>query len=163
MAARSHVIHLPWQNLPADIWLQEQGILPPGHKDAPSNVGHVFWKLISTVLETVRVQREEASWLTTSQPEQRVHTLSLANNGFHNLTQLSKLPLCLPYIRALDLSENPIHASDELRHLQSPGEAKGKASAAAGSLKSLVELKLVDVRFRTELLAKPDGGDKYQQ
>lgn len=63
----------------------------------------------------------------------------------------------------MDLSGNPIHKSDELKHLQSPGEAKGKASAAAGSLKSLVELKLVDVRFRTELLAQPGGADKYQQ
>lgn len=89
--------------------------------------------------------------------------MSLANNNFSQLAQLQKLPICLPYIRALDLSGNPIHKSDELKHLQSAGEAKGKASSGAGSLKNLVELKLDDVKFRTELLAQPGGGEKYQQ
>ncbi|BEI86932.1 hypothetical protein CcaverHIS002_0702780 [Cutaneotrichosporon cavernicola] len=134
-------------NLPNDPWLLKEGLLPPGHKEAPSNTGHVFWKLISQTLET---------------PEQKIHTLSLANNNFTNLAPLQKLPICLPYIRALDLSGNPIHKSDELKHLQSAGEAKGKASSGAGSLKNLVELKLDDVRFRIELLAQPGGAEKYQ-
>jgi nuclear RNA export factor len=134
-------------NLPNDPWLLEKGLLPPGHKDAPSNTGSVFWKLISNVLET---------------PEQKIVTLSLANNNFNHLVPLQKLPNALPYIRALDLSGNPIHKADELKHLLSPGEAKGKASSGAGSLKHLVELKLEDVKFRTELLSQPDGDQKYQ-
>lgn len=134
-------------NLPEDPWLKEQGIAPPGSPDAPANAGHVFWKLIQTTLET---------------PESRIVTMSLANNSFKSLHQLSKLPICLPFIRALDLSNNPIAKSDELKHLQSLGEQKGKASSAAGSLKSLVELKLEGTKFREEMLQRPDGGQKYQ-
>jgi nuclear RNA export factor len=67
------------------------------------------------------------------------------------------------YIRALDLSNNPIHSKDELKHLQSAGEQKGKASTGSGSLKSLIELKLEGVKFREELLKQPNGGDIYQQ
>lgn len=134
-------------DLANDPWLKEHGIAPPGSPEAPANAGHVFWKLIQTTLET---------------PESRIDTMSLAHNGFKSLHQLSKLPICLPYIRALDLSNNPIAKSDELKHLQSPGEQKGKASSAAGSLKSLVELKLEGTKFREEMLQRPDGGEKYQ-
>lgn len=95
-------------------------------------------------------------------PGNRIHTLSLARNGLRSLIQLSRLPLCLPYIRALDLSDNPIPRSDELKHLQSAGEQKGKASTGAGSLKSLVELKLNGVAFRETLLTKPNGAESYQ-
>ncbi|TXT05944.1 hypothetical protein VHUM_03705 [Vanrija humicola] len=138
---------LDMSNLPDDAWLKEKGILPPGHKDAPVNVGHVFWRLISSTLET---------------PGNPITTLSLASNNFNTLHQLAKLPLCLPHIRALDLSNNPIAKSDELKHLQSAGEQKGKASTGAGSLKSLIELKLNGVRFREETLQRPDGADIYQ-
>ncbi|WOO82011.1 mRNA export factor mex67 [Vanrija pseudolonga] len=138
---------LDMSNLPGDAWLQEKGILPPGHKDAPVNVGHVFWKLISSTLET---------------PGNPITTLSLAKNEFNTLHQLAKLPLCLPHIRALDLSDNPIAKSDELKHLQSAGEQKGKASTGAGSLKSLTELKLNGARFREETLLRPNGADIYQ-
>lgn len=87
----------------------------------------------------------------------------MANNELNTLHQLAKLPLCLPHIRALDLSNNPIAKSDELKHLQSAGEQKGKASTGAGSLKSLTELKLNGARFREETLQRPNGADLYQQ
>jgi len=41
------------QNLLEDPWLKEQGILPPGDKDAPTSAGQVLWKLSSNVLESV--------------------------------------------------------------------------------------------------------------
>lgn len=136
-----------FQNLNEDLYLKEQGILPPGDKDAPTNVGHVLWKMASNVLET---------------PTDRIHTLSLARNGFRSLHQLQRLPICLPYIRALDLSDNPVPKSDELKHLQSAGEQRGKASTGIGSLKSLVELKLNGVKFREEYLTQPKGAEAYQ-
>jgi nuclear RNA export factor len=100
---------------------------------------------------------------TTSQPGNYIHTLSLANNGFRSLSQLSRLPFALPHIRALDLSNNPIASNNELKHLQSLGEQKGRASTGAGSLKSLIELKLNGVKFRDQMLSEPNGGDLYQQ
>jgi nuclear RNA export factor len=43
------------QNLNDDPWLKEQGIVPPGHRNAPDNSGAVFWKLLDTVVQKVGV------------------------------------------------------------------------------------------------------------
>jgi nuclear RNA export factor len=69
----------------------------------------------------------------------------------------------LPYLRALDLSNNPISRINELDELLAAGEKKGKASVGAGSLKSLIELKLNGCKFREEMLLKPDGAETYKR
>jgi nuclear RNA export factor len=92
-----------------------------------------------------------------------IHTLSLANNDFHHLRQLNRLPRALPYLRALDLSNNPIRTVGELDVLLAQGEKKGKATAGVGSLKSLVELKLTGCTFREKTVAQPNGDETYQQ
>lgn len=88
--------------------------------------------------------------------------MSLANNDFRTLSQLSKLAHALPYIRALDLSNNPFTHFSELDHLLASAEKKGKASSGIGSLKSLIELKLNDCPVREQTLTKR-GDDAYQQ
>nr|XP_019010256.1 nuclear RNA export factor 1/2 [Kwoniella pini CBS 10737]OCF49037.1 nuclear RNA export factor 1/2 [Kwoniella pini CBS 10737] len=139
---------LDMSNLPNDPWLKENGILPPGHPNAPNNAGTVFWRIIEDVVQ-------KGAGIT-------IHTLSLANNNLDHLSQLSKLPLTLPDIRALDLSGNPIRSINELDHLRAAGEKKGKANAGAGSLKSLVEIKLNDSPFREKMLQQPDGPNIYK-
>ncbi|WWC91628.1 uncharacterized protein L201_006574 [Kwoniella dendrophila CBS 6074] len=139
---------LDMSNLPSDAWLKENGILPPGHPNAPPNAGTVFWRIIEDVVQ-------KGAGIT-------IHTLSLANNNLDRLDQLSKLPLTLPDIRALDLSGNPIRGLSELDHLRAAGEKKGKANAGAGSLKSLVEIKLNGSPFREKMLQQPDGPDTYK-
>ncbi|KAK4687923.1 nuclear RNA export factor, partial [Tremellales sp. Uapishka_1] len=136
-------------NLSDDAWLKKEGIFPPGHPDAPPQAGLVFWRLIDTVIQK-----------PTNTP---VHTLSLANNGFHNLFQLSKLPMCLPYLRALDLSNNPLKRANLLDELLTTSERKGKANGGIGGLKSLTELKLNGVEFREKELARgADGAESYK-
>ncbi|KAL7418450.1 nuclear mRNA export, poly(A)+RNA binding protein [Cryptotrichosporon argae] len=131
-----------------DAWLKEQGILSLSDKNAPPNAGHVLWRLIDKVLQ------EEAG--------SRILTLSLANNRLASLHQLSKLPMCLPHLRALDLSNNPIASIHELRALQAAGEQKGKLSLGAGSLKSLVELNLEHTRVRDDMCKTPEGAERYK-
>jgi nuclear RNA export factor len=92
-----------------------------------------------------------------------IYTLSLAGNEFHHLHQLSRLPSSLPYLRALDLSNNPIVAVQMLDELLSSGERKGKANAGTGGLKNLIELKLNGCTFRENTLEKPNGDETYQQ
>lgn len=92
-----------------------------------------------------------------------IHTLSLAGNGFSSLHQLSRLPSSLPYLRALDLSNNPVANVGMLDELLSMGERKGKANAGAGGLKNLIELKLNGCIFREKTLEKPNGDELYQQ
>ena len=41
------------QGLHNDPWLKEQGILPPGHVDAPPTAGTIFWHLIDDVIQKV--------------------------------------------------------------------------------------------------------------
>ncbi|ORX40664.1 hypothetical protein BD324DRAFT_14152 [Kockovaella imperatae] len=135
-------------NLGEDAWLKENGILPPGARNAPGNAGAVFWRLIDHVIQRAR--------------NIPIHTLSLANNDFHSLRQLDKLPNALPHLRALDLSNNPIAKFTELEVLLASGEKKGKATAGAGGLKSLIELKLNGCTFREEALARPKGDDTYK-
>ncbi len=36
-----------------DPWLKEQGIIPPGHPEAPIMAGPVFWKLVDQVVQQV--------------------------------------------------------------------------------------------------------------
>nr|XP_019044229.1 nuclear RNA export factor 1/2 [Kwoniella bestiolae CBS 10118]OCF23159.1 nuclear RNA export factor 1/2 [Kwoniella bestiolae CBS 10118] len=139
---------LDMSNLPNDPWLKENGILPPGHPNAPPNAGTVFWRIIEGVVQ-------KGAGIT-------VLTLSLANNNLEHLAQLSKLPLTLPDIRALDLSGNPIKNIGELDNLRAAGEKKGKATSGAGSLKSLVEIKLNDCFFRERMLQQPDGPNIYK-
>ncbi|WWC94780.1 hypothetical protein V866_001629 [Kwoniella sp. B9012] len=139
---------LDMSNLPNDPWLKENGILPPGHPNAPPNAGTVFWRIIEGVVQ-------KGAGIT-------VLTLSLANNNLDHLAQLSKLPLTLPDIRALDLSGNPIKNIGELDNLRAAGEKKGKATAGAGSLKSLVEIKLNGCFFREKMLQQPDGPNIYK-
>ncbi|RSH91777.1 nuclear mRNA export, poly(A)+RNA binding protein [Saitozyma podzolica] len=135
-------------NLNDDPWLKEQGIVPPGHRNAPDNSGAVFWKLLDTV-----VQKEN---------KQNIYTLSLANNDFHHLRSLNRLPYSLPHLRALDLSNNPVRTFGELDVLLAQGEKKGKATAGIGSLKSLVELKLSGCAFREKTISQPKGDETYQ-
>ena len=92
-----------------------------------------------------------------------VHTLSLAGNTLHSLHQLSKLPNCLPHLRALDISNNPIRRVQELDELLAQGEKKGKATAGVGGLKSLSELKLNGCLFREQMLSHAKGAETYQQ
>ncbi|OCF38158.1 nuclear RNA export factor 1/2 [Kwoniella heveanensis BCC8398] len=134
--------------LPNDPWLKENGILPPGHPNAPLNAGTVFWRIIQEVIQ-------KGAGVT-------IHTLSLANNDLDHLKQLERLPMNLPDIRALDLSGNPIKAFGELDNLRAAGEKKGKANAGAGSLKSLIELKLNNCLFRERTLQQPDGEQTYK-
>ena len=102
--------------------------------------------------------------LTLRQPSNTpIHTLSLANNDMHDLHQLSRLPMCLPHLRALDLSNNPIRKVNELDELLAEGERKGKATAGVGSLKSLTELKMNGCLFREQMLAHANGAETYQQ
>ena len=58
------------QKLPDDLWLRDQGILPPGHENAPPQAGVVFWKLIDSVIQEVRGLREELR-LTTMNSQAR--------------------------------------------------------------------------------------------
>ncbi|WVR07757.1 hypothetical protein IAU60_004800 [Kwoniella sp. DSM 27419] len=139
---------LDMSNLPEDAWLKDNGILPPGHSNAPQNAGTVFWRIIDDVIQ-------KGAGIT-------IHTLSLAGNNLDQLRQLEKLPNILPDIRALDLSGNPIKAFIELDNLRAPGEKKGKANAGAGSLKSLIELKLNDCLFRERTLQQSDGEQTYK-
>ena len=44
----------PAQGLGEDPWLKEQGILPPGDKNAPFNTGTVLWRLLDTNFQRVR-------------------------------------------------------------------------------------------------------------
>lgn len=44
------------QRLAEDAWLRDQGILPPGHADAPNNAGTVFWRLIDTVIQMASLE-----------------------------------------------------------------------------------------------------------
>lgn len=92
-----------------------------------------------------------------------IYTLSLADNDFRTLHQLSRLPSSLPYLRALDLSNNPIQAVQMLDELLSSGEKKGKANAGTGGLKNLIELKLNGCTFRENTLQKLSGDETYQQ
>lgn len=92
-----------------------------------------------------------------------IYTLSLANNGFKDLAQLARLPTSLPYLRALDLSENPIRRVNELDELLASGEKKGKANAGTGGLKNLIELKLNGCQFREHTLQQANGDETYQQ
>ncbi|KAK8853149.1 hypothetical protein IAR55_003850 [Kwoniella newhampshirensis] len=139
---------LDMSGLVDDPWLKENGILPPGHPNAPTSAGLVFWRLIDEVFQ-------KAASIT-------IHTLSLANNNLDHLRQLEKLPMWLPHIRALDLSRNPIRSFNELDNIRAAGEKKGKANAGAGSLKSLIELKLNDCQFREKTLQQPDGPAVYK-
>jgi nuclear RNA export factor len=101
--------------------------------------------------------------LTVKPTKSPIYTLSLANNEFRTLHQLSRLPSSLPYLRALDLSNNPIQAVQMLDELLSSGEKKGKANAGTGGLKNLIELKLNGCTFRENTLQKPNGDETYQQ
>lgn len=92
-----------------------------------------------------------------------IHTLSLADNELRDFGQLDKLAHSLPHLRALDLSNNPVKNINELDVLLARGEKKGNATAGAGSLKSLVELKLNGCTFRENLLGQENGEEKYQQ
>lgn len=76
--------------------------------------------------------------------------------------QLNKLAHSLPYVRALDLSNNPFAHFSELDSLLAPGERKGKASLGIGSLKGLIELKLNDCPVREKTL-QTRGDEAYQQ
>nr|ODN94037.1 nuclear RNA export factor 1/2 [Cryptococcus depauperatus CBS 7841] len=139
---------LDMSDLRNDQWIKSNGIIPPGHPSAPPNTGIVFWRLIDQVFQ-------KTDKIT-------IHTLSLANNHFHDLRQLDRLPFWLPDIRALDLSGNPVKHIVELDHLLASGEKKGKANAGMGSLKSLVELKLNDCTFREVALTQQDGDAQYK-
>ncbi|WVQ84306.1 hypothetical protein IAT38_006458 [Cryptococcus sp. DSM 104549] len=139
---------LDMANLSADEWIKESGIIPIGHRNAPPNTGLVFWRLIDQVF-----QKTDKITITT---------LSLARNNLTHLRQLEKLPICLPDITALDLSDNPIGSFSELDHILAQGEKKGKANAGMGSLKRLVELKLNGCDFREKALAQPDGEAIYK-
>jgi nuclear RNA export factor len=155
-----------FQGLQSDPWLQKEGILPPGHPQAPAQCGSVFWVLIDQVLQEVRLLLHATPRFreTDSQPSKTpILTLSLANNGFKTLNQLSRLPLSLPYLRALDLSDNPIHSVKELDELLAASEKKGKANTGLGGLKNLIELKLNGCAFREQTLQKPSGDELYQQ
>lgn len=101
--------------------------------------------------------------LTKKPTKSPIYTLSLADNDFHTLHQLSRLPSSLPFLRALDLSNNPIQAVQMLDELLSSGEKKGKANAGTGGLKNLIELKLNGCTFRENTLQKQNGDETYQQ
>lgn len=117
--------------------MAEHKILPPGHRDAPHNAGAVFWAIAAK-------QHNQAT--------NPVHTLSLANNHFSDLRQLTRLAHFLPSIVALDLSGNPIRESSQLDIL---GAAKG--------FRGLLELKLDGCSFREYTLKKPNGEADYKQ
>lgn len=155
------------QGLPNDPWLKKHEIFPPGHRDAPETSGAVFWRLIDNVLQGVSLIfagspcGREAYFVQPGQS--KIHTLSLADNDFNTLHQLARLPSSLPYLRALDLSGNPIRHVTMLDELLSSTEKKGKANAGMGGLKILLELKLNGCKFREETLQKPNGDELYQQ
>lgn len=124
----------------------------------------MFWKLIDNVLQEVCSIHSLTNSYTDKQPTKSpIYTLSLADNDFRTLHQLSRLPSSLPYLRALDLSGNPIQAVQMLDELLSSGEKKGKANAGTGGLKNLIELKLNGCTFRENTLQKPNGDETYQQ
>lgn len=42
-----------YKALGQDEWLKSQGIVPPGHVDAPLTAGPIFWKLLERHVQTV--------------------------------------------------------------------------------------------------------------
>jgi len=113
---------LDLSNMPGDQTLIASGINPPGHPKALPQIGEVLWKMARS-LEGMHI-----------------HTLSLRGNHLLSLRQLNNLPLNLPHIRALDLSDN-----EGITHWKDLDVIVGKPETHAtktGGLKELQEIKL---------------------